>query len=313
MQAYPFEWYDIEYAYYRHSPFPITNNYHNSSQGHVVYAVPDDFLIQQSPLSCKKLYTVTSIDSPLSGSPDIDTNELRLSWSKPICGRCEEIGKYCRLRRRNNSNNSSRKHEKIECFDNNIHNPPPITTGVIPPGLILLLVVMVTIYFVHISNKLKKEDQVKIERFLEDYITLKPTRYTYAEIKKITNNFKEKLGQGDYGTVYKGKLSNDIHIVAKILNDVKGNEDDFINEMGTLGRIHHINVVCLVRYCADGFKRALAYENLPNDSLEKFTSSNQEKCSLGWEKLQGIALNIVSTLLIAILWLVSKLVAHQLD
>ncbi|CAL5342902.1 unnamed protein product [Camellia sinensis] len=290
MQTYPFEWYDIKYAYYRHSPFPITNNCHNGSQGHVVYVVPDDFLIQQFLSSCGKLYTVTSIDSPLYGSPDLDTNELRLSWSKPICGRCEEIGKCCRLRRRNNSNNSSRKHDEIECFDNNIHNPPPITTGetkilvlkgVIPPGLILLLVVMVTIYFVHRSNKLKKEDQVKIERFLEDYITLKPTRYTYAEIKKITNNFKEKLGQGGYGTVYKGKLSNDIHIAA-----------DFINEVGTSGRIHHINVVRLVGYCADGFKRALVYEYLPNDSLEKFISSNQEKCSLGWEKLQGIALGI---------------------
>ncbi|KAL7185225.1 hypothetical protein ACSBR2_027203 [Camellia fascicularis] len=302
MQTYPLEWNGIEYAYYRHSPFPITNNCHNSSQGHVVYAVPDDFLIQQFLLSCRKLYTVTSIDSPLYGFPDLDTNELRLSWSKPICGRCEEIGKYCRLRRRrNNSNNSSRKHDEIECFDNNIHNPPPSTTGetkilvlkgVIPPGLILLLVVMVTIYFVHRSNKLKKEDQVKIERFLEDYITLKPTRYTYAEIKKITNNFKEKLGQGGYGTVYKGKLSNDIYIAAKILNDVKGNGDDFINEVGTLGRIHHINVVRLVGYCADGFKRALVYEYLPNDSLEKFISSNQEKCSLGWEKLQGIALGI---------------------
>ncbi|CAL5342898.1 unnamed protein product [Camellia sinensis] len=269
MQTYPFEWYDIEYAYYRHPPFPITNNCHNSSQGHVVYAVPDDFLIQQFLLSCRKLYTVTSIDSPLYGSPDLDTNELRLSWSKAICGRCEEIGKYCRLRRRNKSNSSSRKHDEFECFDNDIHNPPPIITGVIPPCLILLLVVTVTIYFVHRSNKLKKEDQVKIEIFLEDYI-----RYTYAEIKKITNNFKEKLGQGGYGTVYKGKLSNDIHIATKILNDVKGNGDDFINEVGTLGRIHHINVVCLVRYCANGFKRAL------------------EKCSLGWEKLQGIALGI---------------------
>ncbi|THG06701.1 hypothetical protein TEA_002719 [Camellia sinensis var. sinensis] len=133
---------------------------------------------------------------------------------------------------------------------------------------------------------------MKIERFLEDYRALKPTRYTYAEIKKITDNFKEKLGQGGYGTVYKGKFANDVHIAAKILNNVKGNGDDFINEVETIGRIHHVNVVRLVGYCADGFKRALVYEYLPNDSLEKFISSNQEKCSLGWERLQGIALGI---------------------
>ncbi|CAL5342903.1 unnamed protein product [Camellia sinensis] len=292
-QTYPVEWYDREYAYYRNSPFRITNNCHNSSQGHVVYAVPDDFLIQQFLLSCRKLYTITSIDSPRYGSPDFYTNDLRLSWSKPICGSCEEIGKYCRLRRRNNS--SSRKHDETECSIGKQatgETKSQVLKGVIPSGLFLLLVIMVTVYLLHRLNKLKKEDQMKIERFLEDYRALKPTRYTYAEIKKITDNFKEKLGQGGYGTVYKGKFANDVHIAAKILNNVKGNGDDFINEVETIGRIHHVNVVRLVGYCADGFKRALVYEYLPNDSLEKFISSNQEKCSLGWERLQGIALGI---------------------
>ncbi|KAI8008654.1 Rust resistance kinase Lr10 [Camellia lanceoleosa] len=292
-QTYPLEWYDTGYAYNSYSPFPITNNCLNSSQGQVVYAVPDDFSILQSLLSCRKLYTITSIHSPLYGSPDFYTNDLRLSWSKPICGSCEEIGKYCRLRRRNNS--SSRKHDETECSlgkQATGETKSQVLKGVIPSGLFLLLVVMVTVYLVHRSNKLKKEDQMKIERFLEDYRALKPTRYTYAEIKKITDNFKEKLGQGGYGTVYKGKFSNDVHIAAKILNDVKGNGDDFINEVGTIGRIHHVNVVRLVGYCAAGFKRALVYEYLPNDSLEKFISSNQEKCSLAWERLQGITLGI---------------------
>ncbi|XP_028107301.1 rust resistance kinase Lr10-like [Camellia sinensis] len=59
-----------------------------------------------------------------------------------------------------------------------------------------------------------------------------------------------------------------------------------------MGRIHHINVVRLVGYCADGFRRALFYEFLPNNSLEKFISTNKEKNSLGWEKLHDIALGI---------------------
>ncbi|GMP67763.1 hypothetical protein CsSME_00027643 [Camellia sinensis var. sinensis] len=120
-QTYPLEWYGTEYGY---SAFPITNNCLNSSQGQVVYAVPDDFSILQSLLSCRKLRTITSINSPPYGSPDFYTNDLRLSWSKPICGSCEEIGKYCRLRRRNNS--SSRKHDETECSHNNIPNPPSI-------------------------------------------------------------------------------------------------------------------------------------------------------------------------------------------
>jgi hypothetical protein len=40
----------------------------------------------------------------------------------------------------------------------------------------------------------------------------------------------------------------------KILNMLKKNGEEFINEVGTMGRIHHVNVVCLVGFCADGFK-----------------------------------------------------------
>ncbi|XP_052197253.1 rust resistance kinase Lr10-like [Diospyros lotus] len=139
--------------------------------------------------------------------------------------------------------------------------------------------------------KIKKDDQAKIKQFLKYYRSRKPARYSYAD-KKITNKFKHKIGQGGYGTVYKGKFSNDVHVAVKILHDVKGNGEEFINEVGTIGRIHHINIVRLVGFCVDGFRRALIYEFLTNYSLEKFISSNKERLSLGWKKLQDIALGV---------------------
>ena len=57
-----------------------------------------------------------------------------------------------------------------------------------------------------------------------------------------------------------------------------------------MGRIHHVNVVCLVGFCADGAKRALIYEFLPNDLLAKFIFS--AKHSLGWEKLHSNSIGI---------------------
>ena len=123
------------------------------------------------------------------------------------------------------------------------------------------------------SDKLERENTKKIEQFLEDYKALKPSRYSYADVKKITNHFKEKLGQGGYGTVYKGRLSSDVLVAVKILNNSKENGEEFINEVGTMGRIHHVNVVRLVGFCADGVKRALIYEFLPNESLEKYVFS----------------------------------------
>ena len=132
-----------------------------------------------------------------------------------------------------------------------------------------------------------------IEEFLENYRALRPTRYSYADMKRITNKFRDKLGQGTFGTVFKGKLSSEIFVAVKMLNNSKGNGEEFINEVGTLGRIHHINVVRLVGYCADGFRRALVYEFAPKGSLQNFISSaDSKKHFLGWEKLQHITLSI---------------------
>ncbi|KAK7848907.1 rust resistance kinase lr10 [Quercus suber] len=159
-------------------------------------------------------------------------------------------------------------------------------------GSFLLVLVVYALYRVYRYDKTEKENQARIEMFLEDYKALKPTRYSYNDVKRITNQFTEKLGQGAYGTVFKGKFSNEIHVAVKILNSSKGNGEEFINEVGTMGRIHHVNVVRLVGFCADGFRRALVYEFLPNDSLEKFISSADSNRFLGWEKLQDIALGI---------------------
>ena len=148
------------------------------------------------------------------------------------------------------------------------------------------------VYYVYHYDKIEKENQARVEKFLDDYKALKPTRYSYNDVKRITNQLIEKLGQGAYGIVFKGKFSNEIHVAMKILNSSKGNGDEFINEVGTIGRIHHVNVVRLVGFCADGFRRALVYEFLSNDSLEKFTSSVDFNRFLGWEKLQDIALGI---------------------
>lgn len=130
---------------------------------------------------------------------------------------------------------------------------------------------------------------------MEDYKAFKPSRYSYADLKSITNQFKEKLGQGAYGTVYKGKLSPYFFVAVKFLDNnitKKENGEVFINEVGIIGRIHHVNVVRLVGYCADGFRRALVYEFLPNGTLQKYIASSDTDLFIGWKKQHSIALGI---------------------
>ncbi|KAK7385004.1 hypothetical protein VNO78_30711 [Psophocarpus tetragonolobus] len=66
-------------------------------------------------------------------------------------------------------------------------------------------------------------------------------------IKKMTRGFKEKLGQGGFGCVYKGKLRSGLNVAIKMLNKSKGNGQEFVNEVSTIARIHHVNMLYPVK------------------------------------------------------------------
>ena len=131
-----------------------------------------------------------------------------------------------------------------------------------------------------------------IEEFLQNQIYLMPIRYSYSEIRKMSKGFKDKLGEGGYGSVYKGKLESSSIVAIKILGNSKANGQEFINEVATIGRIHHVNVVQLIGFCAEGPKRALIYEFMPNSSLEKFIFSQEGSIPLSIEKTYEISLGV---------------------
>ncbi|KAF7131640.1 hypothetical protein RHSIM_Rhsim09G0157200 [Rhododendron simsii] len=131
-----------------------------------------------------------------------------------------------------------------------------------------------------------------IEGFLHSQNHLVPIRYSYSDIKKMTNGFRDKLGEGGYGSVYKGKLRSGPFVAIKMLSNLKANGQDFINEVATIGRIHHVNVVELIGYCAERSKRALVYDFMPNGSLEKYISSPEGKLSLNCKQMYEISLGV---------------------
>ena len=131
-----------------------------------------------------------------------------------------------------------------------------------------------------------------IEEFLQSQNNFMPIRYSYSEIRKMTKDFKDKLGEGGYGSVYKGKLQSGILVAIKMLDKSKANGQDFISEVATIGRIHHMNVVQLIGFCARGPKRALIYEFMPNGSLDKYIFSLEGRNPLSIEKIYEISLGV---------------------
>ncbi|KAF7034242.1 hypothetical protein CFC21_045282 [Triticum aestivum] len=131
-----------------------------------------------------------------------------------------------------------------------------------------------------------------VEKFLRMQQMLGPMRYAYTDITAITSHFRDKLGQGGYGSVFKGVLlPGNVHVAVKMLEgNPNCNGEDFINEVSTIGRIHHVNVVRLMGFCSEEMRRALVYEYMPQGSLDKYIFS--AKKSFSWDKLADIALGI---------------------
>nr|KJB12885.1 hypothetical protein B456_002G042700 [Gossypium raimondii] len=166
-----------------------------------------------------------------------------------------------------------------------------ITVGVISsrslPGIIFLLALVT---YKWRRRHLSMDDM--IEEFLQSQNNLVPIRYSYKEIKKMTKSFKDKLGEGGYGSVFKGKLRSGHHVAIKLLGKSKGNGQDFINEVASIGRIHHANVAKLTGFCVEGSKQALVYDFMSNGSLDKLIFTEENKNTLGWKKMFDIVLGV---------------------
>uniref|UniRef100_A0A0E0FFZ1 Protein kinase domain-containing protein n=1 Tax=Oryza nivara TaxID=4536 RepID=A0A0E0FFZ1_ORYNI len=143
-----------------------------------------------------------------------------------------------------------------------------------------------------LCTKTSSTSERNIEALIVSYGSIAPTRYKYSEVTKITSFLNYKLGEGGYGVVFKGKLQDDRLVAVKFLHDSKGNGEEFVNEVMSIGRTSHINIVSLFGFCLEGSKRALLYEYMPNGSLDNYIYSENPKEILGWEKLYEIAIGI---------------------
>ncbi|MED6162694.1 hypothetical protein PIB30_072981 [Stylosanthes scabra] len=168
-----------------------------------------------------------------------------------------------------------------------LHHSPPTTWHYASSGAGLLATCFT-------CKSLRIKGNQDIETFLENHGVLTLKRYKFSEVKKMTNSFKVKLGQGGFGTVYKGKLPNGSHVAVKMLHQSKGYGEEFINEVASICRTSHVNVVTLLGFCLEGHKKVLIYEFMSNGSLDNFIFKKEPKNTplLCWEKLYQISIGI---------------------
>ncbi|KAJ0984501.1 hypothetical protein J5N97_002857 [Dioscorea zingiberensis] len=95
-----------------------------------------------------------------------------------------------------------------------------------------------------------------------------PTRFTHLQLEAATDNFQTRIGSGGFGEVYKGVLPDKTLVAVKRVR-VMGRKKEFFTEIAVIGSVHHINLVRLKGFCAQGSRRMLVYEYMNRGSLDK--------------------------------------------
>ncbi|KAE8821329.1 putative receptor protein kinase ZmPK1 [Hordeum vulgare] len=118
--------------------------------------------------------------------------------------------------------------------------------------------------------------------------------YTYQELERATHSFRDPLGRGAFGTVFKGALRNGEKVIAvkRLEKLVEDGEREFQREVRAIGRTSHRNLVRLLGFCHEGASRLLVYEFMSNGSVADLLFKGGASRAPAWPGRLGIALDV---------------------
>lgn len=140
---------------------------------------------------------------------------------------------------------------------------------------VVLVIIGGLVVFLHWKRKRSMEKLEDAYPRIEDQIrssSMAPKKFQLGEIKKATGRFspQNKLGEGGFGTVYKGLLGGKEIAVKRVSKNSRQGKQEFIAEVTIIGSLHHKNLVKLIGWCYESRELLLVYEFMPNGSLDKY-------------------------------------------
>ncbi|KAJ9554112.1 hypothetical protein OSB04_018157 [Centaurea solstitialis] len=173
--------------------------------------------------------------------------------------------------------------------------PKILVTGVSLISFALLIILLFSGVAVYRAYKVwtsrKISENVNNVQLFDD---IGPRAFSFGELEGITDGFKEELGRGSFGIVYKGVIdgSNKAIAVKRLKEELaQEGEREFQTEMKVIGRTHHRNLVRLLGYCCEGPERLLVMEYMTKGSLADilFKCKESKPC---WEERIRMAVDI---------------------
>ncbi|XP_061357907.1 G-type lectin S-receptor-like serine/threonine-protein kinase At4g03230 isoform X3 [Gastrolobium bilobum] len=186
--------------------------------------------------------------------------------------------------------------------------------------VVVLILLSSTAICIHLQQKRQAKTQGNLnsgmnlygsERYVRDFIesgrlkeddaqAIDIPHFHLETILEATNDFANanKLGQGGFGPVYKGKFPGGQEIAVKRLSSCSGQGlEEFKNEVVLIAKLQHRNLVRLLGYCVEGDEKMLVYEYMPNRSLDAFIFDRKQCVLLDWDMRFKIILGIARGLL----------------
>ncbi|XP_031499002.1 G-type lectin S-receptor-like serine/threonine-protein kinase SD2-5 [Nymphaea colorata] len=175
---------------------------------------------------------------------------------------------------------------------------------IIAVTVVMSVGIFVLAVFLLIHKARKKRDEAKLSSSdeeaedIEEMVPGMPRRFKFGELQLATDNFKNVVGKGGFGCVFEGWMPDGQRVAVKQLQKIGQGKKQFQAEVATIGSIHHLHLMRLKGFCAEGKQRLLIYDFMPNGSLDKFlfnkrsagaASGGTNTGFLDWKKRFGIA------------------------
>lgn len=117
-------------------------------------------------------------------------------------------------------------------------------------GAIFSLFLLVCVFLACRFRKKKEVDDAEEEIYL-DHVPGLFTKFSYDDLKAMTENFTKKLGAGGFGTVFEGILTDGTKVAVKRLDGFGRIKKSFLAEVATIASIHHVNLVRMIGFCVE--------------------------------------------------------------
>ncbi|KAL7213260.1 hypothetical protein ACSBR2_015885 [Camellia fascicularis] len=163
-------------------------------------------------------------------------------------------------------------------------------------GAVLLGAFMYGLHRWRVNQRVNKENRRKDFEMADSMDSSELPIIGFDKILAATDNFSttNKLGEGGFGPVYKGKLEDGQQMAVKRLSRNSGQGvEEFKNEIILISKLQHRNLVRLLGCCIEGEEKLLVYEYMTNKSLDTFLFDATKRVQLDWAKrfhiIQGIA------------------------